>query len=147
MAESLNIAEMEDTKESDTIEWDKLLQRAVREYCGRPRARVSRSIDTAAEKVIFLAIVFGDARSINPRGAVEVGKNLVDVNEKVYSNHEGVDGGDNTTVTITNTVRSTETHNYQETVTRVFSGASTLTWDCSSDCLVLDYLMLGSPRA
>ena len=45
-----------------------------------------------------------------------ISKNIVDVNEKIYSNSEG--GEDETTIKIVNCVENTEGHNYTTTVTK-----------------------------
>ena len=115
MAARLNTAKMQRKTTSETIQWDQLLQGVVKEHFGR-RARVKHSLATQQDKTSFLAMVFNDAKNINPREPVEMSKNTVDVNEKVYCNSGG--GEDSTTVKIVNSVGNTEGHNYQETVTK-----------------------------
>ena len=115
MAAKLNPANMQRRSTSETIQWDDVMLRAVRERYGR-RARVVPTFISQQDKTAFLAMVFNDARNINPREPIEISKNTVDVNEKVYCNSEG--GEDSTTVKIVNTVGNTEGHNYQETVTK-----------------------------
>ena len=89
--------------------------RAVRELFGN-RARLVPSLLNQENKKLFLSTLFNDARNINPRDPVEISKNTVDVNEKVYYNSEG--GEDSSTVKIVNCVENTEGHNYQESVTK-----------------------------
>ena len=118
MAASINLAQMSDKRTSDTIEWDALLVKTAKEQFGR-RARIASSFQSFAtrqDKQTFLARLLRDARNINPREPVEISKNLVDVNEKIYCNSDGSE--DETTVKIVNCVENSEGHNYQSTVTK-----------------------------
>ena len=55
-------------------------------------------------------------KNINPREPEEISKNVVDVNEKVYTNTGGCE--DKTLVKIVNCVENSEGHNYQQTTTK-----------------------------
>ena len=118
MAKRLQSAEMSDKKTSDAIKWDDLLIQTAKEVFGRRTYVVPsyRSFATQEDKKVFLAQLFNDAKNINPREPEEISKNTVDVNEKIYYNHEG--GEDVTTVKIVNSVQNSEGHNYQETTTK-----------------------------
>ena len=115
MAARMNTAQVKRQTTSETIEWDTLMLKAVRELFGN-RARIVPSFWNQQDKDSFLSKLFNDARNINPRDPVEISKNTVDVNEKIYSNAEG--GEDSTTVKIINCAENTEGHNYQESVTK-----------------------------
>ena len=109
------MAEMTNKKTSDKIKWEDLLLQAAREIYGR-RVWLRRSWFTDRDKEEFLKALFSDAKNINPRDPVEISKNTVDVNEKIYANHEGSE--DETTVKIVSCVENSEGHNYQETTTK-----------------------------
>ena len=113
MAARMYTAEMTDKKTSETIEWDDLLRKTVKELFGR---RTILRFTFEQDKTAFLADLFTDAKNINPREPEEISKNIVDVNEKIYSNSEG--GEDETTIKIVNCVENTEGHNYTTTVTK-----------------------------
>ena len=104
---------MTNKRTSDAIDLDDLLQKVVKEQFGK-RTRIMRTFQD--DKKTFLAELFKDGININPRKPVETSKNIVDVNEKIYSNCNGDE--DETAVKIVNTVENTEGHNYQATVTK-----------------------------
>ncbi|CAI8043790.1 hypothetical protein GBAR_LOCUS24297 [Geodia barretti] len=123
MARRMNTAQVQRQTKSETIEWDNLMLRTVREQFGN-RARIVPSLINQQGKNSFVSTLFKDARNINPRDPIEISKNIVDVNEKIYCNAEG--GEDSSTVKIVNSVENTEGHNYQESVTKgVQWGANT----------------------
>ena len=115
MAKRLNTVEMQNRKKSETIEWDDLILKAAKGQYGR-RTRIVPTLAGKHEKDSFMAALFNDAKSVNPQDPVEVSKNTVDVNEKIYSNTDGEE--DSTTVKIINAVENTEGHNYQQSVTK-----------------------------
>ena len=128
----LELAQITDNKKSEKIKWEDLLAIATKERYGRS-ARTRKTWITDRDKEAFLQKLFSDAKNINPRRPEEISKNIVDVNEKVYLNHEkgkeeteGKDETkgkgenerkDKTKVIIVNTVENTEGHNYQQTTT------------------------------
>ena len=128
----LELAQITDNKKSEKIKWEDLLAFATKERYGRS-ARMRRTWITDRDKEAFLQKLFSDAKNINPRRPEEISKNIVDVNEKVYLNHEKgkeetegkdetkgkgeTERKDKTKVTIVNTVENTESHNYQQTTT------------------------------
>ena len=95
MAARIYTAEMTHKKTGEAIEWDDLLLRTVREQFGR-RTKIRSTFDE--DMTAFLAELLRDAKNINPREPEEISKNIVDVNEKIYSNGEG--GEDETTIKI-----------------------------------------------
>lgn len=115
MAKRLNTTEMQRRTTSEAIQWDVLLLRVVKEHYGR-NSRIIPSYASQQDKQVFLNVLFSDARNVNPRDPVEISKNTVDVNEKIYSNGEGSE--DTSCVKIVNTVQNTEGHNYQQSVTK-----------------------------
>lgn len=122
----LELAQITDKKKSEKIKWEDLLTNATRELYGRS-ARTRKTWITDRDKEAFLQKLFSDAKNINPRRPEEISKNIVDVNEKVYLNHEKgqdetkgkdeTERKDKTKVTIVNTVENTEGHNYQQSTT------------------------------
>ena len=122
----LELAQITDKKKSEKIKWEDLLANATRELYGRS-ARTRKTWITDRDKEAFLQKLFSDAKNINPRRPEEISKNIVDVNEKVYLNHEKgqdetkgkdeTERKDKTKVTIVNTVENTEGHNYQQSTT------------------------------
>lgn len=118
MAASINLAQMRDKKTSDTIEWDALLLKTAKENFGR-RTRIAPSFQsfmTRQDKKVFLDKLLSDAKNVNPREPVVISKNLVDVNEKIYTNSDG--GEDETTVKVVSCIENSEGHNYQTSVTK-----------------------------
>ena len=111
----INLAEVSNTKE-DIFTWDTLLVQAFKEKYGR-RARFAYNPNTTADKKWFVRQLFDDVKNINPREPVEIRRNLVDVNEKVYSNFQG-SGDDESTVKIVSSVENSEYHDYQVSTTR-----------------------------
>ena len=103
-------------KKSETIEWNVLLLRAVRNRYGGSSKTVLNSPFTLESKEVFLKRLFSDAQNINPREPEEISKNIVDVNEKIYINTDGCE--DETTVKVVNSVENSQGHNYQETTTK-----------------------------
>lgn len=116
MADIMNTARLEHFLTQQVTPWEDLLCEAVKEQCGR-RARILNlhSWDVIQQKQLFLEEILDDARNINPQQPIEITKNTVDVNEKIYSNNEG--GEDVTTVKIVSSVGTSQGHNYQERVT------------------------------
>lgn len=122
----LELAQITNKKKSEKIKWEDLLANATRELYGRS-ARTRKTWITDRDKEAFLQKLFSDAKNINPRRPEEISKNIVDVNEKVYLNHEKgqdetkgkdeTERKDKTKVTIVNTVENTEGHNYQQSTT------------------------------
>ena len=122
----LELAQITNKKKSEKIKWEDLLANATRELYGRS-ARTRKTWITDRDKETFLQKLFSDAKNINPRRPEEISKNIVDVNEKVYLNHEKgqdetkgkdeTEHKDKTKVTIVNTVENTEGHNYQQSTT------------------------------
>ena len=122
----LELAQITNKKKSEKIKWEDLLANATRELYGRS-ARTRKTWITDRDKEAFLQKLFSDAKNINPRRPEEISKNIVDVNEKVYLNHEKgqdetkgkdeTEHKDKTKVTIVNTVENTEGHNYQQSTT------------------------------
>ena len=103
-------------KKNETIEWNVLMQRAVRSRYGGSSKAILDSPFTLNSKDVFLKRLFSDAKNINPREPEEISKNIVDVNEKIYTNTGGCE--DETTVKVVNSVENSEGHNYQETTTK-----------------------------
>ena len=122
----LELAQITEQKKSEKIRWEDLLANATREVYGRS-ARTRKTWITDRDKEAFLQKLFSDAKNINPRRPEEISKNIVDVNEKEYLNHEKgedktkgkdeTERKDKTKVTIVNTVENTEGHNYQQSTT------------------------------
>ena len=112
----INMAQMSDQKKSETIKWDDLLRRAVREHYGAHAKVAPYSPQTEVDKKEFLKQLLSDAKNINPREPEEISRNTVDVNEKVYTNTKG--GEDESTIKIVSCVENSEGHNYQETTTK-----------------------------
>ena len=128
----LELAQITDNKKSAKIKWEDLLANATKERYGRS-ARTRKTWITDRDKEAFLQKLFSDAKNIDPRRPEEISKNIVDVNEKVYLNHEKgkeetesrdetkgkgeTERKDKTKVMIVNTVENTEGHNYQQTTT------------------------------
>ena len=102
-------------KNHETTEWNVLLLRAVRRRYGSSKALLN-SPYTLNSKEVFLKRLFADAKNINPREPEEISKNIVDVNEKIYTNTGGCE--DETIVKVVNSVENSEDHNYQETTTK-----------------------------
>lgn len=100
---------------SKTIRWEDLLLRAAKLRYG-VNIQLRKAWVTEQDKEVFLNALLSDAKTVNPQVPVEISKNVVDVNEKIYSNHEG--GEDETTIRIVNCVENTEGHNYQEKTTK-----------------------------
>ena len=126
MARREDRLELAQIPDNERIKWEDLLANATRERYGRS-ARTRKTWITELDKEAFLQKLFSDAKNINPRRPEEISKNIVDVNEKVYLNHEKgkeqteskdeTERKDKTKVTIVNTVENIEGHNYQQTTT------------------------------
>lgn len=116
---------MTNKKKNETIKWDDLIRKAVCETYGRS-ARVRKTYFTEQDKDKFIQILLSDARNINPKEPVEISRNTVDVNEKVYINQEG--SQDESTIKIVNCVENSEGHNYVQTTTKglEFGGTANL---------------------
>ena len=71
----MNTAQVQRQTKSETIEWDNLMLRAVREQFGN-RARIVPSLINQQEKNSSVSTLFKDARNINPRDTIEISKNI-----------------------------------------------------------------------
>ena len=114
--QAMNLADVSN-KKNDTFTFDALLSQAVKEKYGR-RARIwYQNYFTRTDKKTFTDQLFTDAKNVNPREPVEISKNLVDVNEKIYSNCDG-STDDESTVKVVSRVENSEDHNYHESTTK-----------------------------
>ena len=145
MARREDRLELAQIPDNERIKWEDLLANATKERYGRS-ARTRKTWITERDKEAFLQKLFSDAKNINPRRPEEISKNIVDVNEKVYLNHEKgkeqteskdetgeTERKDKTKVMIVNTVENTEGHNYRQPQA-AWSGALTLKLVCNLAC-------------
>ena len=109
------MAEMTNRKTSETIEWDDLVKKALKEKYGRHAALVETSY-YKLQKATFVYILLSESRVVDAVEPIEISKVIVDVNEKVYTNLEG--GEDATNVRIVRSVANSKGHNYTETTTK-----------------------------
>ena len=110
------MAQMTNTKKSEVFKWDDLVRRACQERFGRSARVRTAAFVTQQDQAEFIQRLFSEAKNINPRAPEEISKTTVDVNEKIYYNHEGSE--DESTVKIVNCVENAEGHNYTQTTTK-----------------------------
>lgn len=103
------------TKQSKSrkINWEDLMKQAGKETFGstsflRPSWKVEN-----IEKGKFLRRLFSNGRTIYQSEPEEISKTTVDVNEKIYENHDGSE--DTTTIKLVNSTEDIEGHNYVQT--------------------------------
>ncbi len=110
-------------KRNDTIEMEALLRNAaITKYSRwwRRRPVLRKTWATDQDQAKFVNELFSNATVSNRSHPEVLSKNMVDVNEKEYSNQSALEGSgdDETCVKLVNTVGTTKSHNYQIRTTK-----------------------------